>query len=132
MVFDDCVRNKTLNPEKENKVTNILLKCVDGGKMDSRIKLEWNKVPLLAKDTDRAFCTVVIDPPISNKKQKKLIDKFNKKLENYRSKYNSLFLVNYRNSSKSYARKRMSFDIAFNLIKECLNELDKKEKKNEQ
>ena len=126
MVFDDSVRNKTLNPEKENKVTNILLKCVDGGKMESRIKLEWNRVPLLAKDTDRAFCTVIVDPPISEKKQKKLIDKFNKKLEKYRNKYNSLFLVNYRNSSKSYARKRMSFDIAFNLIKECLNEIDKK------
>lgn len=126
MKFEDCVRNKTLNPKKENKVTNILLKCVDGGNMKSRIKMEWNKVPLLAKDTDRAFCTIVVEPAISNKKQKKLVDKFNEKLENYRKKYNSLFLVNYRNSSKSYARKRISFDIAFNLIKECLNEIDEK------
>ena len=131
MVNDKSVRDKTLNPQKENKITNILLNCVDGGKMNSRIRMEWNPVPLLAKDTDRAFCTLVVDPPISEKKQKKLIDKFNKMLEDYREKYNSLFLVNYRNSSKSYARKRISFDIAFNLVKECLNKLDKKGNNNE-
>jgi hypothetical protein len=123
MVNDKSVRDKTLNPQKQNKITNILLNCVDGGKMDSRIRMEWNPVPLLAKDTDRAFCTLIVDPPISEKKQKKLIDKFNKMLEDYREKYNSLFLVNYRNSSKSYARKRISFDIAFNLAKKCLEQI---------
>jgi hypothetical protein len=125
MLFEKDARNKALNPEKENKITNILLNCVDGGKMESRIKMKWNPAPLFGKDTDRAFCTLVIVPAISEEKQKKLIDRFNEKLESYRKKYNSLFLVNYRNSSKQYARKRISFEMAFNLTKKCLIEIEK-------
>ena len=43
-------------------------------------------------------------------------DKFNEKIESYRTKYNSLFLTNYRESSKNYSRKRISFDLAYNII----------------
>ena len=33
-----------------------------------------------------------------------------------RERYNSLFLTNFRNSTKAYSRKRISFDVAYKLI----------------
>ena len=46
--------------------------------------------------------------------QKKLIKCFNELLNNYREKYNSLFLTNYR-ESKDISRKRISFDLIYSL-----------------
>jgi hypothetical protein len=37
-------------------------------------------------------------------------------LNENREKYNSLFLTNFRNSTKAYSRKRISFDVAYKLI----------------
>ena len=111
-------REKSLNPGKDNKITNLMLHCVDGkhGKKESSIRMEWNPVPLFGKDTDRSFCTLVIEPPLSQEKQKKLMNDFNKEMDRLREKYHSLFLVNFR----EFGRKRVSFTIAFDIIKKCL------------
>ena len=61
------------------------------------------------------------DKSLSNIKLPKII-KFNEKIESYRTKYNSLFLTNYRESSKNYSRKRISFDLAYNIIAQILEE----------
>jgi hypothetical protein len=122
----DHYRNKVLKPEKINKITNIFLYAVDSGSNSKRISLSYNVVPLLAKDTDRTFATIVIDPPISHDSQKKIIEKFNKQIEVLRKKYNSLFLVNFRNSSKSYSRKRLGFGMAYNMIAKIINQMELK------
>ena len=111
-------REKSLNPGKDNKITNLMLHCVDGkrGKRESSIRMEWNPVPLFGKDTDRSFCTLVIEPPLSQEKQRELMNDFNKELNRLREKYHSLFLVNFR----EFGRKRVSFTIAFDIIRKCL------------
>lgn len=48
--------------------------------------------------------------------QKKIIKDFNEKLAEYRQKYNSLFLTNYREN----CRKRISFDLVYNIVKQLL------------
>lgn len=111
-------REKSLNPGKDNKITNLMLHCVDGkhGKRESSIRMEWNPVPLFGKDTDRSFCTLVIEPALSQEKQRELMNDFNKELDRLREKYHSLFLVNFR----EFGRKRVSFTIAFDIIRKCL------------
>ncbi len=56
------------------------------------------------------YATLIIEPFIEIEKQKQLIMKFNKYLNEYRKKYCSLFLTNYR-ESKDIAIKRISFDL---------------------
>ena len=65
--------------------------------------------------TARTYATLVIEPAINENKQKELVIKFNKFLDERRKKYNSLFLTNYR-ESKDIARKRISFDLVYLII----------------
>ncbi len=44
------------------------------------------------------------------------IHRFNSELEKARNRFRSLFLSQYRNSTKAYARKRISFTTAFRWI----------------
>ena len=125
-VLSTDYRNKVLKPKKENKITNIFLKAVDGGSNSNRVSLSYKEVPLLAKDTDRVFATIVIEPPIPVKKQKKIIKIFNEEVEALRKKYNSLFLINFRTSTKHYARKRIGFNMAYGMIAKILKNLEEK------
>jgi len=124
-VLSDDYRNKVIKPEKENKITNMFLHTVDGGSDSNRISLSYKNVPFLAKDTDRVFATIVIDPPITVETQKEVIRIFNEELETLRKKYNSLFLINFRTSTKHYARKRIGFNVAYNMIAKILEDIEK-------
>lgn len=102
--------------------TTLFLYAIDTGSANGRIRLEHNHQPFYGKNTDRAFASIVSNIPI--KDEKLLCEKFNNEIENLRLKYNSLFLTNYRNSSKLYARKRISFDLAYKIISEILDEIN--------
>ena len=62
--------------------------------------------------TARTYATLIIEPSIDKNKQLELVNKFNKYLNEYRKKFNSLFLTNYR-ESKDIARKRISFELVY-------------------
>ena len=44
------------------------------------------------------------------------------KNKNYRNKYNSLFLTNYRESKTNLARKRISFDLVYKIVEYVLDQ----------
>ena len=102
-----------------NNITNILVKCIDDN-INNLIGLFFvddeniyiDKTPNL---TARTYATLHIEPSIDKDKQKQLIIKFNNYLNEQRSKYNSLFLTNYR-ESKDIARKRISFDLVYSIV----------------
>ena len=105
--------------------TNILAKCIDDN-LRSPIALSFVRdediyVDTTPNQTARTYATLIIDPPIDKEKQKELISKFNKYLGEHRNKYNSLFLTNYR-ESKDIARKRISFDLVYSIIKYILDD----------
>jgi hypothetical protein len=99
--------------------THIVAKCIDDNQ-SNQIRLFWvdnghdyiDDTPNL---TARTYATLVIAPPISDDQQKKIIDDFNVFLREYRKRYHSLFLTNYR-ESKDIARKRISFDLVYKII----------------
>tara|TARA_Y100000004_G_C8931156_1_gene420024 strand:- start:99 stop:1094 length:996 start_codon:yes stop_codon:yes gene_type:complete len=100
--------------------TNLYLRAIDTGTDDGRISLSINENHLYGSLTDRTFCTIQTDKKI--KDEQMVCDDFNRLLEKLRKEYNSLFLTNYRNSTSSYARKRISFKQAYSLIEQILSE----------
>lgn len=118
------VERATNSNQKSKCLTNILLKCIDDN-INSKIRLS------IVKDTDRyidntpnltarSYATLIIKPKISLEKQKNIVEKFNIYLNEYREKYNSLFLTNYRESN-NIARKRISFKLAFDIVNYLIN-----------
>lgn len=102
----------------KNKNTNILVKCIDDNdknKINMTIVSDNNiYIDNSPKLSSRTYLTLIIEPEIKIEKQKILCIKFNEMLNNYRNKYNSLFLTNYREST-DIARKRISFDLVYKI-----------------
>jgi hypothetical protein len=104
--------------------TNILVKCIDDNEqnpislaMVSDADIYIDNTPNLSA---RTYATLVIDPPIALEQQRVLVDNFNQFLSTYRKKYKSLFLTNYR-ESKDIARKRISFELVYQIVEYILD-----------
>lgn len=104
--------------------TNILVKCIDDN-ADNQISLS------IVSDNDiyidntpnlsaRTYATLVIQPVLSVAQQTKLVQDFNEFLARKRERYHSLFLTNYR-ESKDIARKRISFDLVYQIVEYILD-----------
>jgi hypothetical protein len=100
--------------------TNITLYAVDSGTKEGRIRLVIHDEPYFGKQTDRVFCTITSPNRLNNESE--ICEKFNTKLEELRDEYNSLFLTNYRESTKHYSRKRISFKQAFCLLNQIISQ----------
>lgn len=116
---------------KKNKtsefITNINIKCIDDSE-ESKIGLS------IVKDEDRlidetpnlsgrSYGTLIIEPAISLERQHILVEKCNRYINEQREKYHSLFLTNYR-ESKSIARKRISFNLMYEIVNYVLQTVD--------
>ncbi len=106
---------KTISPN-----TNIYVKCIDD---KCKIKLDLiedknkyiDKTPNLSS---RTYAILIIEPELSFQQQEKLIKLFNDLLDKWRTKYNSLFLCNFREGN----RKRISFELVYSIIKYILEQ----------
>jgi hypothetical protein len=101
-------------------ITSILVKCIDDS-INSKISLAIVDDATREKYIDRSpnltarsYAVLVIEPRITLEEQRYLVNKFNTYLNEYRDKYNSLFLTNYRESN-SIARKRISFGLVYEI-----------------
>ena len=111
---------------QESSNTNILVKCIDDNE-NSKIGLcivadkdiFIDQTPNLSS---RTYASLIIEPAINLERQKKLVIKFNTFLKNYRNKYNSLFLTNYRESKTNLARKRISFELVYQIVEHLLDQ----------
>jgi hypothetical protein len=113
------------NKTKSN--TNILVKCIDDNSNNliglSLVEDKDIYIDNTPNYTARSYATLIIEPKIEKNKQEQLTSKFNKYLKGHRTKYNSLFLTNYR-ESKDIARKRISFDLVYAITKYILENFD--------
>jgi hypothetical protein len=101
-------------------LTSILVKCIDDN-INSKICLSIvddatrdKYIDNTPKLTARSYAVLVIEPKITLEEQRDLVNKFNTYMNEYRDKYNSLFLTNYRESN-SIARKRISFGLVYEI-----------------
>lgn len=105
-------------------ITNILVKCIDDN-INSKIGLSFTLdkdkyIDNTPKLSARSYALLIIEPKLNIEEQKKLINKFNNYFNELRQKYNSLFLTNYRESN-SIARKRISFQLVYNICNYLLS-----------
>ena len=120
LVSDDKKYNIGRLTVGQKPSTNLKLFAIDSGGMDGRIRIEITEDHFYGKESDRTLATLTTNFPIENEYE--LAKKFNEKLEELREKYNSLFLSTYRESTKNYMRKRISFKQAYSLIENILNQ----------
>lgn len=99
--------------------TKLFLHCVDTGSPDGKISMSI-KDPYYGILTDRVFATIVTNIKVPDEEY--VVNEFNNRLTKLREEYHSMFLTNFRNSSKEYARKRIGFGMAFTMIENILNE----------
>ena len=106
--------------------TPLILRAVDTmsstGKLGKRIKLFLDfegKYIKNIKHTDRIFCVITCNKHLSNDLLHTIVDKFNKYLEEKRTKYHSMFLGSFRSSG----RKRISFQLVYKIIEAILIDL---------
>lgn len=114
-------------------LTSIYGNLLDSGSEDGKLRLEYKEEPYYGINTDRSKLTILIKvlenenkeeftkKIKSNEFQKEIINEFNKILNEYREKYRSMFLANYRESKGGDARKKCSFEVCFGLISHILN-----------
>lgn len=103
--------------------TNLVVRCLDSNAAN-QINMSYvddNKVFVdeTPKLSARSFMTLVIQPELSEARQRELARAFNAFLSEWRNKYNSLFLANYRESN-TCARKRISFDLVYKIVAHLL------------
>ena len=100
----------------ESSNSKIFLRSIDTGSNEGRISLSMCNDPYYGEKSDRVFATIKTPIEYTGKIQEKIVKEFNSFLEVNRKKYRSMFLTNYRNSSSSYSRKRISFEVAYKII----------------
>ena len=119
---------------KDKKGSNTLvLHAQDTGTDAGKIKLVREEKTYFDETpdcTDRVFAGIKITKDgqlchLTNKEQDTICELFNSKLNEFREQYNSMCLTNYRNSTSTLARKRLSFDSAYCLIKWAYREMTK-------
>ena len=138
------------------ELLNILAKCLDDNESNmislSIIENDKKFVDDTEKKSARTYATLVIIPEITLNEQKYVVEKFNRVLNDYRNRYNSLFLANYRESSnihhklvppartpsgqvyltsarvRNIARKRLSFELMYRIVGNILSDMGKEQK----
>jgi len=109
--------------ENEDCITNIKVKCIDNS-ITKKLGLTIDTVPYYdntKNKSERSYATLVINPKISLSKQEEIVKKVNNYINKQRELYNSFFMSNYRESN-TIARKRISFDLIYEIVGYFLNQ----------
>lgn len=113
------IERLTKKNQESKFITNIKLYALDSNSRN-KIRLEITSdagrfIDETKRLSERSFATMIIKPCPTLDDQKNIVERFNTYLERMRTKYNSLFLSNYRESS-DIARKRISFALVYRIL----------------
>ena len=131
------IEKMKITEDEKNRITkNILfLRSTDTGTKEGKLGLYelkelfpksfYKKEPitLLTKKTSRLCVPIFFKDELTKEEQKKIKENVNKKLEKLRNKYNSIFLTNFKNTTNSIARKRITFKEIYGLIERSMEEM---------
>ena len=107
--------------KKDEQQTFMTLSALDSGTRDGRISLNYKPNYIYpAKDCSRTYATIrIMGKHLTEEEQMILCNRFNDFIEKKRAEYRSLFLPQFR-ESKEYARKRIPFELAYEIIAHLL------------
>jgi hypothetical protein len=98
----------------KNGSSKILVKCIDDTELIGMKLIDENYI---GKTSDRAYVSIVIEPPLPEEQQVKLVADFNIFFNNMRKKYRSMFLTSFREGS----RKRIAFSLIYQIVEYILD-----------
>jgi hypothetical protein len=109
------VEGQVLKPGEQ--CTCMTLNALDSGTQDGRIALEYKEGYVYpAKDCSRTYATLCIQGRVlSAAQQQQICTTFNALVEKKREETWSIFLPQFR-ESKEYARKRIPFELAYQIV----------------
>lgn len=84
-------------------------------------KGEIKPISLLTKDSSRLYTPLFFTQPINYEDQLYIKNQVNTLLNEYRDRYNSIFLTNFKNATKTISRKRITFKEIYGLIEYVIN-----------
>ena len=113
---------RLINVKERPELSYIHIKCIDSGTEEGRIQMFWDREKYYGNENKKSYITVSFDQHIPIKYQKALVIDFNKKLNIYRNKYNSMFLSNFKSCGKDMIRKRISYTLAYIIMSNILYE----------
>ena len=114
----DKIKVFNVNDDVLSKIRKniVVLKAIDSGSESGKICLDdirkYNLDALISIKTSRHQIQLLFPENVSIQEQEKIIELFNKEIEDKRNRYHSLFMTNYRDKG----RKRISFNFAYNLV----------------
>lgn len=84
-------------------------------------KDEIKPISLLTKDSSRLYTPIFFTQTVNYEDQLYIKNQVNILLNEYRDKYNSIFLTNFKNATKTISRKRITFKEIYGLIEYVIN-----------
>lgn len=124
-----------LKTEQHIKGNILYLRSTDTGSIKGRLGLytfdelypneNKNIVSLLTKKTSRLNVPIFFEDKYNLKDQLLIKNETNRILEEYRDKYNSIFLTNFKNSTKTMQRKRITFTDMYQIIEKAIQTVKK-------
>jgi len=114
----DKIKEFNVNDDVLSKLRKniVVLKAIDSGSENGKICLDdirkYDLDALISIKTSRHQIQLLFPEIVSIREQEKIIELFNKEIEDKRNRYHSLFMTNYRDKD----RKRISFNFAYNLV----------------
>lgn len=93
-------------------LSNLYLKAIDDSTLINLSIREHDGATVYGKVSDRSYAWITLSPLPSIEDQARIAADFNRVFTEWRARYNSLFLTNFRDNG----RKRISFELAFKVI----------------
>ena len=119
--FRRSVDGHPLRPGEQQ--TYLTLNAIDSGRATGRIEMTYRPGFVYpAKDSSRTYATMrITGRTLSESEQRRLCARFNEWVKKKREETWSLFLPQFR-ESKEYARKRITFELAYHILLHLLTE----------
>jgi hypothetical protein len=99
-----------------NGSSKLVVKCIDDT-ATSLISMSFQQEPFVGKTSDRAYVSILIEPPITDEQQVVLAKRFNDTLAMFRNKHHSMFLTSFREGT----RKRITFTFVYQFVEYLLD-----------
>lgn len=113
---------RLINTKEKPPLTFLHVRTIDSGIEEGKAQMFWDREKYYGDENRKSYITISFDQHIPIKYQKALVIDFNKKLNDYRKKYNSMFLSNFKNCGKDMIRKRISYILIYTIMSNILYE----------
>lgn len=117
------VKMKKLTVKKEvPPLTYLHVRTIDSGTEQGKILMFLDREECFNRGDSTSYITITFNKHIPLKYQKSLVKDFNKQLNSYRRKYNSMFMTCFKGCGRDMIRRRLNYTTVYTIISNILYE----------